>query len=129
MTTSLAGPIPDADTTRSFIYAAVFDSDDDPANDWVYVPPYDTPMVLLGMVLAAGALRGSSRDAMPRAVQILLVLLYVVPWIPPIPIVGNQTLYLYTPVLVGLGVYQIREAVSATARRGPTPAHEAFAPK
>jgi len=95
----------------------------------VYVAPYDTPMVLLGMVLAAGALRGSSRDAMPRAVRILLVLLYVVPWIPPVPIGGNRTLYLYTPVLVGLGVCQIREAVSATARRGPAPAHEAFAPK
>jgi hypothetical protein len=95
----------------------------------VYVAPYDTPMVLLGMVLAACALHGASREAMPRAVWILLVLLYVVPWIPPVPIGGNRTLHLYTLVLVGLAVYQLRAAMSATGRSGLAPAHEAFAPK
>jgi Glycosyltransferase family 87 len=95
----------------------------------VYVAPYDTPIVLLGMVLAAGALYGSSRDMMPRAVRVFLVLLYVVPWIPAVPIAIDRTLHLYTLVLVGLGVYQIREAMSATGRPGPAPAHGDFAPK
>ena len=95
----------------------------------VYVAPYDTPMVLLGMVLAAGALHGSSCDAMPQAVRIFLVLLYVVPWIPPVPIGVNRTLHLYTLVLLGLGAYQIWEAMRTTGQPEPAPAHEDFAPK
>jgi len=95
----------------------------------VYVAPYDTPIVLLGMILAAGALYGSRRDAIPRVVRIFLVLLYVVPWIPPVPIGVGRTLHLYTLVLVGLGVYQISQAMSATGHLGPAPAHEDFAPK
>ena len=90
----------------------------------VYVAPYDTPILLLGMVLAAGAVYVSRGDVMPRAVRIFLMLLYVVPWIPPVPIGVDRTLHLYTLVLVGLGVYQISEAMSAKAPRGPTPAHE-----
>ena len=37
----LLGDIPHADTSHSYIYSAVFDSDGDPANNWVYQPPYD----------------------------------------------------------------------------------------
>lgn len=36
-----AAPIPTASTERSYIYAIVFDSDGDPANDWVFNPPFD----------------------------------------------------------------------------------------
>jgi hypothetical protein len=95
----------------------------------VYVTPYDTPIVVLGMVFAASALYGTSRDAMPRVVRIFFVLLYVVPWIPPVSIGVDRTLYLYTFVLVGLGVYQIREAMLATGRPGSALAHECLAPK
>ena len=84
----------------------------------VYVAPYDTTIIVLGMVLAAGALY-SRWGAMPRAVRILFVLLYVVPWIPPVPIGVNRTLQLYTLVLVGLGVYQIWAAMTAPGRAVP----------
>jgi hypothetical protein len=95
----------------------------------VYVAPYDTPMILLGIALAAGALRGSTSDTMPWAVRILLVLLYVVPWVPPVPIGGSRTLHLYPLLLVGLGAYQIWAAVARTGRPWPAPAHEGLAPK
>jgi hypothetical protein len=95
----------------------------------VYVAPYDTPMVVLGIVVSAGALYGSRGDAMPRAVRIFLVLLSVVPWIPPVPIGVDRTLHLYTLVLVGLGAYQIWQAMPATSRPRPAPAHEDLAPK
>lgn len=95
----------------------------------VYVAPYDTTIVLLGMVLAAGELGGSSRGAMPGAVVILCVLLYVVPWIPPVPIGTGRTVQLYTLVLVGLGAHQIWAAMPATGRTVRAPAHEDVAPK
>jgi hypothetical protein len=79
----------------------------------VYVAPYDTSIVVLGMVLTAGALHRSSQGAMPGALQILFVLLYVVPWLPPVPIGVNRILNLYTLALVGLGIYQIWAAMPA----------------
>ncbi len=39
--TKLAAPVPQTDPDHSYIYAVVFDSDDDPANGWQFVPPYD----------------------------------------------------------------------------------------
>lgn len=36
----LGADVPDADPDHSLIYSLVFDSDGDPANDWVIVPPY-----------------------------------------------------------------------------------------
>ena len=95
----------------------------------VYVAPYDTTLVLLGMVLAVGALGGSSRGAMPRSLVILCVLLYVVPWIPPVPLGADRTLQLYTLVLVGLGAHQIWTAMPATSIAVPARAQEDVAPK
>ncbi len=95
----------------------------------VYGAPYETAIVLLGMVLAAGPLYGTSWDAMPRTVRIFLVLLYVVPWIPPVPVGVDRSLHPYTLVLLGLGVYQIWQALPATSRSGPAPAHEELTPK
>jgi hypothetical protein len=95
----------------------------------VYVAPYDTTIVLLGMVLAAGVLGSSSRGALLRPVVILCVLLYVVPWIPPVPLGADRTLQLYTLVLVGLGTHQIWAAMPATGRAVPALAHEDAAPK
>lgn len=36
-----AAPIPTASAERSYVYSIVFDSDGDPANDWVFNPPFD----------------------------------------------------------------------------------------
>ena len=85
----------------------------------VYVAPYDTSIVVLGMLLTVGALYRPSRDMVPGAVRILFVLLYVVPWIPPVPIGVDRVLNLYTLVLVGLGVYQIWAAQPAGGRTMP----------
>ncbi len=38
---TLDAPVPSGDTGHSFIYSAVFDSDGDAANDWVFNPPFD----------------------------------------------------------------------------------------
>jgi len=38
---TLVAPAPDGNTEQSYIYSAVFDSDGDPANDWVFNPPFD----------------------------------------------------------------------------------------
>lgn len=38
---TLAAPAPTGDAGHSFIYSAVFDADGDPANDWVFNPPFD----------------------------------------------------------------------------------------
>jgi hypothetical protein len=52
-------------------------------------------------------LRRSNQGRLPRMLQILLVLLYVVPWIPPVPIGGGGRMQLYTVALIALGVYQL----------------------
>ena len=72
----------------------------------LYVAVYDTPIILLGILLMTGALNRAIRGSMPWALKILFVLLYVVPWIPPVP-VGSKILQLYTVVLIALGVYQV----------------------
>lgn len=41
LTTKVDAPIPTEDRTRSYIYAAVFESDDNPDNDWRFVDPFD----------------------------------------------------------------------------------------
>jgi hypothetical protein len=73
----------------------------------LYVTSYDTPIILLGIVLIADALYRMNREAVPVVPRILLVLLYVVPWIPPVPIGDGRILQLYTVVLVVLGAYQL----------------------
>ncbi|MEO0493285.1 MAG: hypothetical protein AAF081_07705 [Actinomycetota bacterium] len=37
----LAAPVALADPEQSFVYSAVFDTDGDPTNDWVFNPPFD----------------------------------------------------------------------------------------
>ena len=79
----------------------------------LYVTSYDTPIILLGIVLVADALYRATRRVMPLVLRILFVLLYVVPWIPPVPVGDSKILQLYTLVLVALGGYQVW-----VARRG-----------
>ena len=73
----------------------------------LYVTSYDTPIILLGIVLIADALYRMNRESVPMVPRILLLLLYVVPWIPPVPIGDGRILQLYTVVLVVLGAYQL----------------------
>jgi hypothetical protein len=73
----------------------------------LYVAAYDTPIILLGIVLVADALYRATRQVVPLVLRILFVLLYVVPWIPPVPIGDSKIVQLYTLVLVALGVYQV----------------------
>jgi len=73
----------------------------------LYVTAYDTPIILLGILLVADALYCATRQVVPWVLRILFMLLYVVPWIPPVPIGDSKILQLYTVVLVGLGVYQV----------------------
>jgi len=37
----VAEPIPPADPMHSYVYSVVFESNGDPADDWVFFPPYD----------------------------------------------------------------------------------------
>jgi hypothetical protein len=73
----------------------------------LYAAVYDTPIILLGILLMGDGLYRVDRGRVPPTVQTLFVLLCVAPWIPPVPIGGSKMLQLYTPVLVALGIYQI----------------------
>jgi len=84
----------------------------------LYVPAYDTPMILCGIVLMATAFHREDREVMPQVPGILLVLLFVVSWIPPLPTGNGTFLQLYTVGLVALGIYQLRRAME-----GPRLAH------
>jgi hypothetical protein len=86
----------------------------------LYVTAYDTPIILLGILLVGDALYRATGQVVPRGLRILFVLLYVVPWIPPVPIGDGKILQLYTVVLLALGVYQVWVALAASARRQRT---------
>lgn len=87
----------------------------------LYVPAYDTPMVLCGIVLTATAFYREDRDVMRRVPGILLALLFVVSWIPALPFGDGMLLQLYTLALVALGVYQLRRAMEEGTREAPVP--------
>jgi hypothetical protein len=73
----------------------------------VYVPAYDTVVILLGIVLMAEGIYRVNREAL-LALRVFLVLLYVVPWVPSLPIgYGAMSLQPYTLVLLALGLYQL----------------------
>jgi hypothetical protein len=72
-----------------------------------YTPMYDTSVVVLGVLLMGGALYRTYRGRVPRMVQALFVVLYVVPWLPPLAMRNGRTIQLYTMVLILLGIYQI----------------------
>jgi len=53
---------------------------------------------------------------LPLLLQILFGLLYVIPWIPPVPISGGALLQPYTVILAALGTYQLWLAMSLAKR-------------
>jgi hypothetical protein len=85
----------------------------------VYVPRYDTPIVMLGILLMVDALLTTGQGRLPLLLQSLFGLLYVVPWIPAVPISGVASLQPYTVILLALGTYQVWLGMSLTRRSGP----------
>ena len=73
----------------------------------LYVPTYDTPIVLLGILLTVDVLIRQGRGRLPLPLQVLIAALYVVPWLPALPIGGQALLQPYTVVLVAIGTYQL----------------------
>jgi hypothetical protein len=73
----------------------------------LYAPAYDTPIILLGILLMLDVLARSHGLRLPVAAPVLLVLLYVAPWVPAVPIGRSASLQLYTIVLIALGAYQL----------------------
>ena len=73
----------------------------------LYAAAYDTPIILLGLLLMADGLYHTNRGALPLTFRILLVLLYVAPWSPPVPVGDGNVLQVYTMVLLALGIYQL----------------------
>lgn len=90
----------------------------------VYVPRYDTPIVMLGILLMVDALLATGQGRLPLSLQVLFGLLYVVPWIPPVPISGAALLQPYTVILAALGAYQLWLAMRLTGRDGPRSGRE-----
>lgn len=86
----------------------------------VYVPRYDTPIVMLGILLMVDALLVTGQGRLPLLAQILFGLLYVVPWIPAVPISGVAVLQPYTVILLALGTYQLWLATSLREFAGGT---------
>lgn len=85
----------------------------------VYVPRYDTPIIMLGILVMVDALLGGGRGQLPLLLRILFGLLYVVPWIPPMPISGAAVLQPYTVILAALGIYQLWLAMSLARWTSP----------
>jgi hypothetical protein len=85
----------------------------------VYVPRYDTAIIMLGILLMVDVLLTSGQGRLPLLLQILFGLLYVVPWIPAVPISGGPLLQPYTVILLALGTYQVWLAMSLTRRSDP----------
>jgi glycosyl transferase family 87 len=88
----------------------------------LYVPAYDTSIVLSGIVLMVQWLNRVNRGTVPMALRVLLVLLYVAPWVPLLPVgYGTASWQPYTLVLMALGSYQLwltrGRRVSATGAR------------
>ena len=73
----------------------------------LYAPTYDTPVIMLGILLMVDSLCRADQRRLPLVPQLLFVLLYAVPWIPVVPMGGGKTLQLYTVVLIALGLYQV----------------------
>src|SRR5260370_42187539 len=61
----------------------------------LYVAAYDTPIVLLGLLLTSDGLYRANRGAILWALRVLFVLLSFVPWFLLVPIGPGKTLRIY----------------------------------
>lgn len=81
----------------------------------LYMTSYDSSIIVIGIVLMADRLCRGNGDGFPPVFRALLVMLYIVPWIPVLPVGAGRTLQPYTLVLVALGVYQAQLALRSLA--------------
>src|SRR5262245_31663828 len=72
----------------------------------IYVPRYDTTIVVLGALLMVEALLATGPGGLRVLPQVLFAVMYVVAWIEPVPVKGGL-LQPYTVVLAALGVHQL----------------------
>ena len=83
----------------------------------IYVPRYDTAIIVLGALLMVDSLLAEDADGLRGLPQILFAVLYVAAWVEPVP-VGSGVLQPYTVVVAALGAHQLWLARSA-ARKTP----------
>jgi hypothetical protein len=86
----------------------------------IYVPRYDTVIVVLGALLMVDALLAAGPRGLHGLSQALFALLYVVAWIEPVPLRGGL-LQPYTVILAALGFHQLWLARTAIRTGSATP--------
>ena len=81
----------------------------------IYVPRYDTAIIVLGALLMVDALLSTNADGLRGLPQVLFAVLYVAAWVEPVPL-GGGVLQPYTVVVAALGAHQLWLARSATRK-------------
>jgi hypothetical protein len=81
----------------------------------IYVPRYDTAIIVLGALLMVDALLATGPRGLHGLPQVLFAVLYVVAWVAPLPL-GGGLLQPFTVVVAALGAHQLWLARSATRR-------------
>ena len=81
----------------------------------IYVPRYDTAIIVLGALLMVDALLEKDADGLRGLPQVLFAVLYVAAWVEPVPL-GGGVLQPYTVVVAALGAHQLWLARNATRK-------------
>ena len=81
----------------------------------VYVPRYDTAIIVVGALLMVDALLEKDADGLRGLPQVLFAVLYVAAWVEPVPL-GGGVLQPYTVVVAALGAHQLWLARNATRK-------------
>ncbi len=84
----------------------------------LYVPGYDTPIVILGILLTVDVLCRAGQGRLPLVPQVLFAVLYFAPWSGLVAIGGGARLQPYTVVLIALGTYQVWLAMRVASGTG-----------
>lgn len=82
----------------------------------VYVAIYDTPLLVLGLLLAADALYARA-PSLPKPYQYTLLALYLAPWVTQI-FAQKMQFQLLTPLIIGAGFYLIQAYFTPASRVG-----------
>jgi len=81
----------------------------------IYVPRYDTAIIVVGALLMVDALLEKDADGLRGLPQVLFAVLYVAVWVEPVPL-GGGVLQPYTVVVAALGAHQLWLARNATRK-------------
>ena len=81
----------------------------------IYVPRYDTAIIVVGALLMVDALLEKDADGLRGLPQVLFAVLYVAAWVEPVPL-GGGVLQPYTVVVAALGAHQLWLARNATRK-------------